>query len=439
VKAIPARHRLPLFLRIFGVMLFALLGAQLLDFAMLVSVPPPTPRLYPVAEVAQVLHGDIPGGGDYRVSVAWAPPPDNGQPHVEHVRQRLAERLGASIDDVHVVIDRPPLFLAPAMPPRHFQRPHGESGEILFGHFTAAYRMADGRWRVVQVERQGIEPWHWRILFWLLGTLVAAVPFAWLVARRVAKPIGLFAAAAERLGRDPRAPPLPLDGPPEVALAASAFNEMQARIGRYVEDRVTMAAAMAHDLRTPLMRLALRVEKAEPAERAAMEADIGEMKEMIAASLAFVRDIGRPPRRQRLSLRALTESVTEGMADMGDDVTLEPGEDVVIEADVSGLKALLSNLIGNAVTYAGQARVRIARPDGHALIEVADDGPGLPDALLERVFEPFFRAEPSRNRETGGSGLGLASARAVARAHGGDVTLLNRAGGGLLARVLLPL
>jgi signal transduction histidine kinase len=214
---------------------------------------------------------------------------------------------------------------------------------------------------------------------------------------------------------------------------------MQARIRRYVDDRVTMAAAMAHDLRTPLMRLSLRVEKAGPDLRPAMEADIAEMREMIGAALAFVRDIGRPPRRQKLSLRALVESVADEMADIGADVMVELGDDIVIEADVAGLKSLLANLIGNAVAYAGHARVRIARPDGHALIEVADDGPGLPDDMLERVFEPFFRAEPSRNRETGGSGLGLASARAVARAHGGDITLINRAEGGLLARVLLPL
>jgi two-component system, OmpR family, sensor kinase len=196
---------------------------------------------------------------------------------------------------------------------------------------------------------------------------------------------------------------------------------------------------MAHDLRTPLMRLSLRVEKVGPELRPAMEADIAEMSEMIGASLAFVRDTGRTPRRQKLSLRALVESVADEMTDLGADVTVELGDDIVIDADVAGLKSLLANLIGNAIVYAGQARVRIARPDGHALIEVADDGPGLPDDLLERVFEPFFRAEPSRNRETGGSGLGLASARAVARAHGGDVELLNRAGGGLLARVLLPL
>src|SRR5262249_21628561 len=152
-----------------------------------------------------------------------------------------------------------------------------------------------------------------------------------------------------------------------------------------------------------------------------------------------VRDTGRAPRRQRLSLRALTESVADEMADLGADVAVEPGDDIVIDADVSGLKAMLANLIGNAVAYAGQARVTLSRPDGHALIEVPDNGPGLSEDLLERVFEPFFRAELSRNRETGGSGLGLASARAVARAHGGDVTLSNRPEGGLLARVLLPL
>jgi signal transduction histidine kinase len=417
-------------------MLAALIAAQLLDFALLLSVPPPTPRIYPIAEVAQLLRGETHDVATYQVSETSTLPDDQGDPRTVRQRTQLALRLGVGQGDVRLDFDRPPMFLTP------IRRPHwnGDAREqVLFGHFSAALHLPDGRWRVVRPANHGIEPWHWRMLLWLLGLLVAVAPFAWWVARRVAQPIGLFAAAAERLGRDPRADPIAVEGPAELATAALAFNEMQARIRRYVDDRVTMAAAMAHDLRTPLMRLSLRVEKAAPDLRGAMEADIHEMREMIGTALAFVRDIGRPPRRQKLSLRALVESVGDEMVDLGADVTVEPGEDVVIEADVSGLKALLANLIGNAVAYAGQARVRIARPDGHALIEVADDGPGLPEDLLERVFEPFFRAEPSRNRETGGSGLGLASARAVARAHGGEVTLINRAEGGLLARVLLPL
>jgi len=428
--------RPPLFLRIFGVMLAALIAAQLLDFALLVSVPPPTPRIYPIAEVAQQLHGEARDMVTYRVSETSSPPGDADDQRAMHQRRELAQRLGVGQDDVRLSFDRPPLFLSPIRRPRWKE---DMREPVLFGHFSAALHLPDGRWRVVRPASHGIEPWHWRMLLWLLGLLVAVAPFAWWVARRIAQPIGLFAAAAERLGRDPRADPMPVAGPAEVAMAAEAFNEMQARLRRYVDDRVTMAAAMAHDLRTPLMRLSLRVEKAGPELRGPMEADIHEMREMIGNALAFVRDIGRPPRRQKLSLRALVESVADEMADLGADVTVELGDDVVIEADVAGLKALLANLIGNAVAYAGQARIRIARPDGHALIEVADDGPGLPEDLLERVFEPFFRAEPSRNRETGGSGLGLASARAVARAHGGDVTLVNRAEGGLLARVLLPL
>jgi signal transduction histidine kinase len=418
-------------------MLAALIAAQLLDFALLVSVPPPTPRIYPIAEVAQLLHGETHDTAAYRVTETGSPPGDEDDPRSMRQRAQLAQRLGVAQGDVRLDFDRPPMFLTPMRRPPHW---NGEAREqVLFGHFTAALHLPDGHWRVVRPAGHGIEPWHWRMLLWLLGLLVAVAPFAWWVARRVAQPIGLFAAAAERLGRDPRADPIAVEGPAEVAKAAEAFNEMQARIRRYVDDRVTMAAAMAHDLRTPLMRLSLRVEKAGPELRAPMEADIHEMREMIGTALAFVRDIGRPPRRQKLSLRALVESVADEMADLGADVVVELGDDVVIEADVAGLKTLLANLIGNAIAYAGQARVRIARPDGHALIEVADDGPGLPDELLERVFEPFFRAEPSRNRETGGSGLGLASGRAVARAHGGDVTLINRAEGGLLARVLLPL
>ncbi|MBA2934715.1 HAMP domain-containing histidine kinase [Sphingomonas sp. CGMCC 1.13654] len=417
-------------------MLAALITAQLLDFALLLSVPPPTPRIYPIAEVAQQLRGETRDEATYRVTETASPPGDEDDPRSMRQRAQLAQRLGVGQADVRLDFDRPPLFLNP------IRRPHWKDDmrePVLFGHFSAALRLPDGGWRVVRPAYHGIEPWHWRMLLWLLGLLVAVAPFAWWVARRVAQPIGLFAAAADRLGRDPRADPMAVEGPAEVAIAAEAFNGMQARIRRYVDDRVTMAAAMAHDLRTPLMRLSLRVEKAEPELRRPMEADIHEMREMIGTALAFVRDIDRPPRRQKLSLRALVESVGDEMVDLGADVTVEPGADVVIEADVAGLKALLANLIGNAVAYAGQARVRIANPDGHALIEVADDGPGLPGDMLERVFEPFFRAEPSRNRETGGSGLGLASARAVARAHGGEIKLINRAEGGLLARVLLPL
>ncbi len=440
-----AGRRLQLFMRIFAVMLAGVLGAQALDFGLLLLTPPPEPHLYAMAEVAAALRGQPATAATYRVKEVAVPPASDGGRRQEWLRAALAARLGVAPDAVQLELPRPPLFDGPPLgrrfghhPPRDDdggRQPH----EFLFGHFAASLKLADGRWRVVRPAALGVEPWHWRMLLWLAGSLFAVAPFAWLVSRRVAKPIGLFAAAADRIGRDPRGSPMAVDGPPEVALAATAFNEMQARIRRYVDDRVTMAAAIAHDLRTPLMRLALRVEKVPMPVRAEIEADIVEMKDMIGAALAFVRDTARPLRRQRLSLRALVESVADSMVDMGADVAVASGPDIVVEADVSAVKTLVANLVGNAVKFAGAARITIARVDGQAEIAVSDDGPGVPEAQIDRLFEPFYRLEPSRNRETGGSGLGLASARAVARAHGGDVTIANRAQGGLLARAVLPL
>ncbi|MEG8041531.1 ATP-binding protein [Sphingomonas sp. LR59] len=252
------------------------------------------------------------------------------------------------------------------------------------------------------------------------------------------KPIGQFTAAVERLGRDPRAEPLTLIGPPEIAEAAIAFNVMQERLNRYVEDRTTLIAAVAHDLRTPLMRLSLRLEKAPEDIRIATEDDIQEMSHRIGAAMAFVRDMTRHVRRQRLDLRSLAESVTDEFADRGDDVVLQIGDPLTIEGDAPSLKALISNLVGNAIKYAGHAEVLLYRDRDTVVIEVQDRGPGMqPDDLI-RAFEPFFRAEQSRNRDTGGIGLGLASVRAVARAHGGDATLDMRPEGGLRARITLP-
>jgi signal transduction histidine kinase len=437
-------RRLPLFMRIFAVMLAGVLGAQAIDFGLLLLTPPPEPHLYPMAEVAAALRGQP--TATYRVDDEATPPVGNGSRRLERLRLLLAARLGVAPDAVQLDLPRPLLFEGPPLgrrfghrPPRDDDFAGREPREFLFGHFAASARLANGRWRVVRPAARGLEPWHWRMLLWLAGSLFAVAPFAWWVSRRVAEPIGLFAAAADRIGRDPRGPPMAVEGPPEVALAATAFNEMQARIRRYVDDRVTMAAAIAHDLRTPLMRLALRVEKVPMPVRAEIEADIVEMKDMIGAALAFVRDTARPLRRQRMSLRALVESVADGMVDMGADVTVAEGPDVVVEADVAALKTLVANLVGNAVKFAGATRIAIARVGDQAEIAVTDDGPGVPEDQIDRLFEPFYRLEPSRNRETGGSGLGLASARAVARAHGGDVTIANRAEGGLRALATLPL
>ncbi len=434
----------PLFLRVFLLMVVCVGVTQLLNVALLVAVQSPSARIVTIAQIAEALRGNVDPGEDFSVSYGAALPAKPWNPRVERLGQALRVAMGAPAD--RVALDFPLPFL---QRPKTFDReqfPHPTpppnaraAGEMLVaGDFVAAFRRDDGVWVRVS-SGTGFEPWRWFVLYWLLLSAIAVAPFAWALAHRLAKPIGAFAAAAERLGRDPRAPPLPIQGPPEIAEAAAAFNQMQARLNRYVDDRTTVVGAVAHDLRTPLMRLGLRLESAPDAMRQACENDIRDMEAMISASLNYLRDANSQSARRPLDLRSLAESVVDDLSDRGERVTLEPGEPVVIDGNSAALKALLSNLIGNAVKYAGNADVTLGTHEGNALIEVCDDGPGVPPEDIERVFEPFFRGERSRNRDTGGIGLGLASARAVARAHGGDVVLRNREQGGACALVTLPI
>jgi two-component system OmpR family sensor kinase len=436
----------PMFLRIFVLGLTTVLLVQILNFAIVLLMPPPRPQIFTANRVAAVARTGRDPAGQLKVEIATGPPQPTDNPRDGRLAESIAADLGLPRTKVTVETERSamPLFAGPLRPPLPLGI--GRSGHVpqsfdnaLFGPFVVSIEMPNGRWRVIRPTHTTIGPWRMRIVLWFLVAMVVAAAVAWVMARRVVRPIGLFAAAAERLGRDPRAEPLPIVGPPEIAEAATAFNLMQERLNRYVEDRTTLIAAVAHDLRTPLMRLSLRLEKAPEDIRAASEGDIQEMSQRIGSAMAFVRDMTRHVRRQRLDLRSLAESVADDFADRGDAVALHPGEPLALEGDAPSLKALLANLVGNAVKYAGHAEVEVRRENGVAIVDVCDSGPGMAPADLARAFEPFFRAEQSRNRDTGGSGLGLASVRAVARAHGGDATIENRPGVGLLARVTLPI
>jgi len=311
---------------------------------------------------------------------------------------------------------------------------------VVFAPFKVGLRQEDGTWRVVQPRPSlRLGSWQLHILLTIaLSTLIVA-PVAWLFARRLSAPIALFAEAAERLGRDPKAPPLEVAGSREVAAATEAFNRMQERLRRYVEDRTAMVGAIAHDLRTPLTRLRFRIEAAPDDIRGKLAAEIDQMDAMISATLAFVRDTTRAGPREKLELSSLVESILDEAAETGSDATALPSERLVVEGDPIALRRLVGNLVENALKYGKRARGRVFAEDGCAIVEIEDDGRGVVTEEIERLFEPFYRGEPSRSRETGGAGLGLAVVRSIARAHGGDVTLHNRAGGGLTARVSLPL
>jgi len=214
---------------------------------------------------------------------------------------------------------------------------------------------------------------------------------------------------------------------------------MQQRLARLLENRTRMLAAISHDLRTPLTLLRLRAESVENSEeRAKMLATIAEMDAMITATLAFARDeIAAEPRR-RTDVAALVASIADDMADAGLPVVMDPAEPIVIECQPGALKRAVTNLLENAIKYGERARLRMASTPQGILIEIDDDGPGIPEDELVRVFQPFYRVEGSRSGETGGIGLGLAIALAVVQAHDGQLKLSNRPEGGLSARIILP-
>jgi signal transduction histidine kinase len=232
---------------------------------------------------------------------------------------------------------------------------------------------------------------------------------------------------------------LPAEGPADVQRTTAAFNVMAEHLTRFVADRTRMLAAIAHDLRTPIAGMRLRAEMIDDAEtRERILAGLNDMAEMTETALAFAKADAQAEATRTVDLASLVASVVDDLADMGADVAFDGPERLDHPCRSSALKRAVRNLVTNGVRYGGAARVRLRRGTDGVDLTVADDGPGIPETELERVFDPFVRLEELRNRETGGTGLGLAIARTIARAHGGDVVLENRSAGGLLARLTLP-
>ena len=274
------------------------------------------------------------------------------------------------------------------------------------------------------------------IVFMIVAVLVLGLWAVW----RWAAPLASFARAAERLGVDVNAPPLPESGPREVVRTAKAFNEMQARIRRFVEDRTQMIAAIAHDLGTPITRLRLRIEEVDDVgSRQKMLADLDEMEGMIASTLAFAREDATDEPRETFELVSLLQSICNDMTDAGASVELNAEGRIPYDFRFVALRRAFTNLVENAVKYGGNADVRVTQTTEQIVVTIEDDGPGIQTDMQEAVFKPFVRLETSRSRETGGTGLGLTVARDIVRAHGGDIALTNRIEGGLRVEVTLPL
>jgi signal transduction histidine kinase len=314
-------------------------------------------------------------------------------------------------------------------------------GQQLAGPaFVISLQLADSSWLNFAAADQATVPaWSHQSVALIAAMLAAVIALSVLGIRRLTAPLATLARAAERLGRDVNAPPLAERGASDVRKALRAFNTMQERIQRFIEDRTRMIAAISHDLRTPITRLRLRAEFVEdPEQQARMLADLDEMETMIQSTLSLAREEANPELRRDVDLVALLRSLCDDSRDV--ELTIEPAgtETLLLRGQPVALRRGFCNLIDNALKYGERARVGLSNGADSIVVTVDDDGPGLPGEELERVFKPFYRVDQSRSRDTGGVGLGLAVARTVFRAHGGDVALANRPQGGLRATVTLP-
>lgn len=476
--------RLSIGVQLVALILVCLAATHLVVFVAIALMPPPRPPLYRLTEVASALQGGPLAarfGRPMLRTVADQPPaePERRGPHRNRwASDELARALGKPREDVRFAPVPPSLFERMFRPERAFRQvvlahragrdavprppppppppPPGEGEgefnvmiprgahafrgvrEMVMGDFTAAVRRPDGRWTIV---RSSPEPfptdWQKRAFLILLAGFVVVAPAGLLFARRITAPLKRFSEAAERLGRDPHASPVTLSGPAEIGAAAEAFNNMQARLKRYIDDRTAMVGAISHDLRTPLARIRFKLEGAPPKVRHSVLADVAQMEQMIQGVLTFIRNESTPRTREKLDLLSLVECVADDAAMVGGDVEILAAQPVTVEGDPVALQRMFVNLVDNAVKYGGQARIRVTRDDGAAVVDIIDAGPGLAPDDLERVFQPFYRVDAARNVDDGGIGLGLPIARSTARAHGGDVTLAA-AEKGLVARVVLP-
>jgi signal transduction histidine kinase len=281
--------------------------------------------------------------------------------------------------------------------------------------------------------------WSSRLLLNLLVLLAAVLLLLLIAVRWVTRPLHVLSLAAEALGRNIHSPPLAETGPLEVRRAAHAFNRMQGRLARYLEDRTRLLAAMSHDLKTPITRLRLRAELLDDAElKARFAKDLEDMESMVTETLDFIRGGDRRAAVQPVDVMALLESLQGDAEEIGREVTIKGAARSPYPGEPQALKRCIANLIDNAVKYGKRAAIHVDDSGKRLRITVRDDGPGIPEDKLDKVLEPFYRLDESRSRSTGGTGLGLTIARTIAEVHGGELKLSNAASGGLEAVLTLP-
>ena len=308
------------------------------------------------------------------------------------------------------------------------------------GHYVLLVQLADQSWLMFSALARswGLDDGA-RSLIMVLLVLISTALVTLVATRRLARPLQHFAQGARRFGVDFRAPPIEPVGPHEIRQAILAFNSMQAQLRHFIQDRTQMLAAISHDLRAPLTRLRLRGEFIEDTDQQQrLFRDVDEMQAMINTALAFFRDDARLEQATQLDLAELLQTLIDDYRDQAIDLTFHGPPRLVYFGRPLGLKRVMTNLMDNAIHYGVAPQIELQQKNGEVVIRVLDRGPGIPAEHLEQVFLPFYRLEGSRNKSTGGVGLGLSTARAIVLEHGGTLTLAERQGGGVEAVVVLP-
>lgn len=359
----------------------------------------------------------------------------------DDLRAMLASQ-GVSAESLVVVVRDPrrdPLIRQHPKILQRIARGPGEPPELLV---VGLKRTGEAQWRIARVIKPPPPPGAlWTLLVQTLIIYLVLVGLHFLLLRRITRPLAALTRRTERIGHgDSAGPALAAEGPEDISQLIAAHNAMEARIGALLDEKDVMLGAIGHDLKTPLAALRVRIESVEDdRERGKMAATIEDISRSLDDILTLAR-VGRtrePPERAELS--ALVASVVEEFEDMGAAVTAGPAERIVGTVHVTWLRRALRNLIDNALRYGDHAEVSLLRDGTEAVLRVDDHGPGIPPDRIEAMLEPFARGESSRNRETGGAGLGLALARAIAEQHRGRLVLANRPAGGLSAELRLPL
>jgi signal transduction histidine kinase len=302
-------------------------------------------------------------------------------------------------------------------------------------HLAASIKL-DGGWLHVPLPDRRVPPEAWIALAsWMsliaIGTVAVALAFA----HRITRHLTMLENVALMVDTHDFLPQLPENGPTEIKATARALNHMATRLKAAIDSRKRLVAAAGHDLRTPLTRMRLRAEFFDEQDRLAWLNDLDELERIAESAIQLVREEAGPEKRELLRIDEMIGEICEELTSIGLPVTAANRDGVTISCSPLGLKRALRNLVINAATHGGGASISLRLSGPTASIVIEDNGPGIPEELMPRVFEPFFRADPARRQSVPGAGLGLAIAKEIIEREGGRLTLRNRGVGGLRQEV----